>query len=257
VGESVAEPSKYYRNNTAAPIVLLDVMRKFGTKFFIFSSTAATYGEPQYSPMDEKHQNKPLSPYGMSKYFLEKVLEDYDKAYGIKSVRLRYFNASGASLDAKIGEDHDPETHLIPLVLMAATGERKNITVFGTDYPTADGTCIRDYIHILDLARAHAKGLEYLKNGGASISLNLGTGVGHSVKEVISVCETVCGKKVPVVFGDRRPGDPPSLVANPALAETVLGWKAEFTDLSSVVETAWKWMSGPRKGRYPAKTKKK
>lgn len=250
VPESVREPAKYYANNTAAPLVLLDAMKRHGAKRFIFSSTAATFGNPQYIPIDEKHPQDPINPYGMSKLMLERILGDFDPAWGLRSVKLRYFNACGASEDGRIGEDHDPETHLIPLVLMAAAGRRPNITVFGRDYPTPDGTCIRDYIHILDLARAHVMALDYLRKGGASIGLNLGTGKGHSVQEIIETCKRVTGLPIPLVEGDRRPGDPPELVANPALAEKTLGWKAQHQDLDSIVGTAWAWMNGPSKGRF-------
>ena len=243
VGESVTDPAKYYMNNTAGPLVLLEAMKKYQCKYFIFSSTCATYGNPQYIPIDEDHPQNPINPYGRSKLMLEKILEDYDHAYGIKSVRLRYFNACGASLDAVIGEDHDPETHLIPLVLMAIKGERNDITVFGTDYDTPDGTCIRDYIHVNDLGRAHIQALSYLLENSQSLSCNLGTGQGVSVKEIIEKAEKVTGFKVPVIYGDRREGDPPELVANPKLAKEKLNWEAEFKDVSKSLETAWNWMN--------------
>ncbi|HEY8402656.1 MAG TPA: UDP-glucose 4-epimerase GalE [Cytophagaceae bacterium] len=254
VGESVQNPAKYYFNNVCSPLVLLDVMRKHQCNNFIFSSTCATYGNPVYTPIDENHPQNPINPYGQSKYMLELILKDYNKAYGLNYVFLRYFNASGASEDGVIGEDHDPETHLIPLILDAAKGERANITVFGTDYDTPDGTCIRDYIHILDLGKAHIKALEYLINGGKSIACNLGTGKGASVKEVITIAEEVTGKKIPVVYGERRPGDPSELVANPALAKQVLGWEAEYKDLKEIIKTAWAWANGPRKGRFAPKS---
>lgn len=252
VGESVTDPGKYYDNNLSRPIVLLDAMRKHGCDKFILSSTCATYGNPEYVPMDEKHPQNPINPYGMSKLMLERVLADYDHAYGQRYVALRYFNAAGASPDGLIGEDHQPETHLIPLILEAADGRRENITVFGTDYPTPDGTCIRDYIHIVDLARAHVQALDYLREGKPSFACNLGTGVGRSVKEVIDVAEEVTGKTVPVVYGDRRAGDPPELVAAPALAKEVLGWEAEYKDVHETIKTAWGWMQGDLKGRFKA-----
>ena len=250
VGESVEQPDKYYRNNTMAPMVVLDAMRRHGCKQFIFSSTCATYGNPEYIPINEEHPQAPINPYGRSKLMLEWILEDYDRAYGIRSVKLRYFNACGASADGLIGEDHDPETHLIPLVLMTLTGERENVTVFGTDYDTPDGTCIRDYIHIVDLARAHVLALEHLKEGKPSFACNLGTGRGVSVQEIIDIAEKLTDKKVPVVYGDRRAGDPPQLVADPSLAKEVLGWEAEYKDVAESIRTAWQWMSHPHGGRY-------
>jgi UDP-glucose 4-epimerase len=250
VGESVTEPNKYYHNNMAAPLVLLDAMRKHGCHTFIFSSTCATYGSPQYMPMDEKHPQAPINPYGTSKLMLEMVLKDYAKAYDLKYVILRYFNASGCSADGLIGEDHTPESHLIPLILKAIKGERAAITVFGTDYDTEDGTCIRDYIHIEDLAEAHYLAYQHLSKCGGSDVFNLGTGQGYSVKQVIEVAEKVSGKKVPVVYGERREGDPPVLVANASKANTVLGWKPRYNDLNDIIRTAWAWESGPNNGRF-------
>jgi UDP-glucose 4-epimerase len=250
VGESVTEPAKYYQNNLASPLVLLNAMRKYNCKYIIFSSTCATYGNPQYVPMDEKHPQNPINPYGQSKLMLEKVIMDYEKAYGIKYVFLRYFNASGAAEDGKTGEDHTPETHLIPLVLEAALGLRKNITVFGTDYDTPDGSCIRDYIHVIDLGKAHLQALEYLVKGNPSLACNLGTGRGYSVKEVIHLAEEVTGLKVPVEYGERRAGDPPRLVAEPSLAKEKLGWVAEYKDLKDVIRSAWAWHNNANKGRY-------
>ncbi|CAN5345827.1 UDP-glucose 4-epimerase GalE [soil metagenome] len=250
VGESVAEPVKYYENNLAAPLVVLAAMRRHGVGQFILSSTCATYGDPQYVPIDEEHRQLPVNPYGWSKLMLERVLMDCGVAWGLRSVFLRYFNASGCSLDGAIGEDHDPETHLIPLVLMAAKGERDAITVFGTDYDTPDGTCIRDYIHVEDLASAHVKGLDYLREGGTTDWFNLGTGKGASVKEIIALAEEVTGRTVPVQVGERRPGDPSELVAKPAKAKEVLGWEAEHKNPRTMIESAWKWMSGARGGRY-------
>lgn len=250
VGESVENPLKYYRNNLAAPLNVLDAMHRHGAKRFIFSSTCATYGNPQKMPMDESHPQEPVNPYGASKLMLERVLKDCDTAWGLKSVFLRYFNASGCDAEGVIGEDHDPETHLIPRILMAVTGEIGSMTVFGTDYPTPDGTCIRDYIHVNDLARAHALALDYLRKGGDTTAVNLGTGRGFSVKEIISTAEDVTGKTVPVTYGPRRAGDPPELIANPAKAKEVLGWEAQFKDPRQHIESAWKWLTGPRKGRY-------
>jgi UDP-glucose-4-epimerase GalE len=250
VGESVTDPAKYYGNNLAAPIVLLDAMREHGVNIFIFSSTCATYGNPQYVPIDEKHPQNPINPYGASKLMLERVLADYSYAYGLKYAALRYFNAAGCSEDGLIGEDHNPETHLIPLVLEAAAGVREHITVFGTDYPTPDGSCIRDYIHVNDLARAHILAIDKLEEGAESFKCNLGTGIGHSVKELISAAERVTGKSIKVVLGERREGDPPELVAAPALAKELLGWEAEVKDLDVILKTAWAWISGPRKGHF-------
>lgn len=252
VGESVTQPNKYYHNNMAAPLVLLDVMREHDCHTFIFSSTCATYGNPEYVPIDEKHPQAPINPYGMSKLMLENVLKDYAKAYNLQYVILRYFNASGCSFDGKIGEDHTPETHLIPLILKAIKGERSAITVFGTDYDTPDGTCIRDYIHIEDLAEAHYLAFDYLSKGGESNVFNLGTGKGYSVKEVIDTVAKVSGMKVPVQYGERREGDPPVLVANATKANTILGWKPAYTDLEEIIRTAWNWENGPRKGRFNA-----
>jgi UDP-glucose 4-epimerase len=252
VGESVTNPLKYYQNNTAEPIKLLQVMQEFGCKVFVFSSTCATYGVPDKLPITETNQQNPINPYGQSKLMVEKILADCDTAWGLRSACLRYFNASGCSKDGQIGEDHDPETHLIPRVLMALTGEIDHIEVFGTDYDTPDGTCIRDYIHVEDLADAHARALDHLAAGGASVRCNLGTGVGVSVKEIIAAVEEITGRTVPVKYGPRRAGDPPSLVADPALAKELLGWVASRRDIREMVGPAWTWSSGPRGGRYPA-----
>ncbi len=250
VGESVTDPLKYYANNTAAPLTLLKAMRNHGCDKFILSSTCATYGDPQKIPMTESHPQQPINPYGHSKLMLERILKDCDGAYGLRSVRLRYFNASGCSLDGLIGEDHEPETHLIPNVLRAVKGEIGSVSVFGNDYPTADGTCIRDYVHVVDLARAHVSALNYLESGGESFSCNLGTGKGASVKEVIDAAEAVTGKSVPLEFGERREGDPPELIADPSLAKQLLGWEAEITDIKKIIETAWCWMNGAQGGKY-------
>ncbi|BCX49205.1 UDP-glucose 4-epimerase GalE [Haloferula helveola] len=250
VGESVTNPLKYYRNNTAEPLTLLEVMQDRGCKNFVFSSTCATYGVPAAIPITESNPQDPINPYGRSKLMLEWVLRDCEQAWGLKSACLRYFNASGAADDGSIGEDHDPETHLIPRVLMAVTGEISHVDVFGTDYPTPDGTCIRDYIHVADLADAHAKALSYLADGGDSVRCNLGTGVGVSVKEIIEAVEEVTGKEVPVKYGPRREGDPPQLLADPQLAKDVLGWEAAHKDVRDMVRSAWAWMSGPNQGHY-------
>lgn len=250
VGESVTDPLKYYRNNTAEPLTLLEVMQAHGCRNFVFSSTCATYGVPEAVPISESNPQAPINPYGRSKLMLEWILADCDRAWGLKSACLRYFNASGSSEDGLIGEDHDPETHLIPRVLMAVTGEIPHVDVFGTDYPTPDGTGVRDYIHVADLASAHSKALDHLGAGGDSIRCNLGTGVGVSVKEIIAAVEEVTGKKVPVQYGPRRAGDPPELLADPRLAKELLGWEAQHRDVRDMVRTAWTWLSGPRGGRY-------
>ena len=250
VGESVTDPLKYYRNNTADPLVLLEAMRDHGCRIFVFSSTCATYGTPEVLPITERSPQVPINPYGRSKLMMEWILRDCETAWGLKSACLRYFNASGCSADGLIGEDHDPEAHLIPRVLMALTGELDHIEVFGEDYDTPDGTCIRDYVHVEDLAEAHAKALDLLALGGASVQCNLGTGVGVSVKEIIRAAEEVTGLKVPVKYGPRRPGDPTRLVADPTLAGGVLGWTAKNREIQRMIRPAWKWMTGPRGGRF-------
>lgn len=241
VGESVTEPGKYYTNNLAATLTLLQVMVQAGVKRFIFSSTAAVYGEPEYVPIDEAHPKKPINPYGRSKWMVEQVLEDFDRAYGLKSVCLRYFNAAGADPGGRLGERHEPETHLIPLVLQAASNRRRAITVFGRDYDTPDGTCIRDYIHVIDLVDAHSLALDYLRHGGDSESFNLGNGNGFSVQEVINTARRVTGCEILVVDAPRRPGDPPRLVAEASKARSVLGWQPRFGDLETIVAHAWAW----------------
>lgn len=250
VGESVTNPLKYYRNNTAEPLALLEVMQEKGCKNFVFSSTCATYGVPESVPIVETNAQNPINPYGRSKLMLEWILRDCDAAWGLRTVALRYFNASGSSEDGKIGEDHNPETHLIPRVLMAVTGEISHLDVFGTDYPTPDGTCIRDYIHVDDLASAHAKAIAHLAAGGDSLACNLGTGVGVSVKEIITAVEDVTGRPVPVKYSARRAGDPPQLLADPSFAKEKLGWVAAHKDVRDMVRSGWAWISGPRNGRY-------
>ncbi len=242
VGESVKEPGKYYENNTAGVLTLLEEMRKAGVGKFIFSSTAAIFGEPEYVPIDEKHPKNPQSPYGDSKYAVERMLESYDTAYGLKSVCLRYFNASGSDPDGELGEYHTPEEHLIPLVMHAALGKRPDIKIFGSDYDTPDGTCIRDYIHIADLAQAHLLAVHHLRKDGASKRYNLGNGVGYSVREVIDTVEKVICKPVPKVEAARRPGDPARLIASSALIEKELGWKPKYTNLEEIVQHAWNWL---------------
>jgi len=241
VGESVEKPSMYYRNNVTNTQTLLDAMVEHRVLNFIFSSTAATFGEPEYTPIDEKHSQNPINPYGHSKLMVEQILADFDHAYGLKSVSLRYFNAAGADPDGELGERHVPETHLIPLVLQAASGKRENITIFGNDYDTPDGTCVRDYIHINDLCSAHLLALEYLVEGGETKAYNMGNGQGYSIKEVIDVAKSVTGNDFTVIMGERRDGDPARLVADSALLQSSLGWKPEYPDLETIIRHAWEW----------------
>lgn len=241
VGESVRNPAKYYQNNLVGTLNLFDAMRAHGVNKLVFSSTAAIFGVPQYVPIDELHPQVPINPYGMTKWVTEQILRDYDAAYGMRSVALRYFNAAGAAPDAALGERHDPETHLIPLALRAAKGELPELTVFGTDYDTPDGTCIRDYIHIVDLCDAHVLALQHLTSGGESRAYNLGNGQGYSVNEVIQVAKRVSGKKIPVQYGPRRAGDPPRLVADASNIRKDWGWTPKFASLEQIVEHAWQW----------------
>ncbi|AMA09405.1 UDP-glucose 4-epimerase GalE [Picosynechococcus sp. PCC 73109] len=241
VGESVTAPAKYYRNNVVGTLTLLEAMIAAGVKQFVFSSTCATYGEPSEIPIPEAHPQNPINPYGMSKLMVEKMLWDFDRAYGLRSVMFRYFNAAGADPNGHLGEDHNPETHLIPLVLFAALGQREHISIFGTDYPTPDGTCVRDYIHVSDLADAHVLGLEYLLQGGATNAFNLGNGNGFSVKEVIEAARKITAKEIKAIATDRRPGDPPSLVGSSEKARTVLGWQPQYADLETILQHAWHW----------------
>ena len=243
VGESMSEPRKYFRNNTVNTLTLLDTMLERGVKRIVFSSTCATYGDPVRIPIDESHPQAPVNPYGESKLFVERILHWYGRAYGLRSVALRYFNASGADPDGVIGEDHDPETHLIPLVIEAALGRRPPVSVFGTDYPTPDGTAIRDYIHVTDLADAHVLALDYLADGGDSTAINLGTGKGHSVREVIETVEQVGGRPVPRTNSPPRAGDPPQLVADAGRARQVLAWRPRYPEMRTIIEHAWRWHS--------------
>ncbi|HVR73903.1 MAG TPA: UDP-glucose 4-epimerase GalE [Planctomycetota bacterium] len=254
VGESVGHPEMYYRNNVAGTLNLLDAMWKLRVRKLVFSSTAAVYGDPEYVPIDEDHRQAPLNPYGRSKLVVEWMLRDYREARGLESVALRYFNAAGASLDGLTGEDHDPETHLIPRILLAAKGEIPLVTILGTDYDTPDGTCIRDYVHVEDLADAHVLALDRLERGGAPPALNLGTGKGHSVREVIACAERVTGRKVPVAEGARREGDPAVLVAASDRARRLLGWEPRHAQLESIVRSAWKWLEGGGRYRKPKET---
>ncbi|MCY7345172.1 MAG: UDP-glucose 4-epimerase GalE [Pyrinomonadaceae bacterium] len=241
VGDSVKNPNIYYENNVVKTLKLLDVLVGGNVKRFVFSSTAAVFGEPQRIPIDETHPQNPNSPYGWSKLMVEQILHSYDTAYNLKFVALRYFNACGAS-DSH-GEDHDPETHLIPLILFAAQGKRDSIAIFGDDYPTPDGTAIRDYIHIADLSQAHLLALKHLRNGGASEFVNLGNGGGYSVREVIAAAKKITGKEIETIIAPRRAGDPSRLVADAKKAREVLGWNPQFPEIEKIIESAWKWHS--------------
>lgn len=241
VGESVEKPSKYYHNNVAGTLSLLETMRHCGVDKIIFSSTCATYGIPEQIPIGENHPQAPINPYGRSKLMIEWILEDFWKAYGIKYICLRYFNAAGADPEVEIGEKHDPETHLIPLVLDTALGRRAQIEIYGTDYDTPDGSCIRDYIHVTDLASAHLLALEYLQKGGDSNKFNLGNGTGFSVKDVIATATEISGRPILSVNSRRRAGDPAVLVGDSDKIKKVLGWKPQHHHLAEIIETAWHW----------------
>jgi UDP-glucose-4-epimerase GalE len=247
VGDSVREPGKYYQNNLVNTLNLLDCLRRHDIQRFVFSSTAATYGVPERVPIPEDAAQHPINPYGSSKLAVEQALADYSAAYGWGTAALRYFNAAGASSDGALGEDHDPETHLIPLILKSVLGQRPALQIFGTDYPTPDGTCIRDYIHVEDLADAHLLALEKLAPG-QRLTYNLGIGRGYSVREVIRTAEDVTGKPVPVKEAPRRPGDPPSLVASSDKIRRELGWSPRFTELRAIIETSWRWHSTHPRG---------
>ena len=245
VGESMEQPQKYFTNNVVNTLNLLDIMHDTGIGYIVFSSTCATYGLPEHIPIDESHPQQPVNPYGESKLFIERALKWYGMAHGLRSVALRYFNAAGADTDREIGEDHEPETHLIPLVIQAALGQREKVSIFGTDYPTADGTAIRDYVHVTDLGDAHVRALEYLLGGGESIALNLGTGSGYSVRDVITSVENASGRKVPVMNAPRRAGDPPELVADATAAKRWLGWEPRHSSLDNITRTALEWHQSP------------
>jgi UDP-glucose 4-epimerase len=254
VGESVAQPGRYYDNNLGNTVRLLEAMVRHGVGRFIFSSTAAIFGEPDYLPIDEAHPKRPINPYGRSKWMVEQVLEDFDHAFGLRACCLRYFNAAGADPDGELGECHQPETHLVPLVLQVAAGRRPSITVYGKDYPTPDGTCIRDYIHVTDLCDAHLLALRALEAGAASSRYNLGNGAGYSNLEVITTAECVTGRKIKHDFGPRRPGDPPRLVADAARARSELGWTPRFAGMDVIIEHAWRWEReyfGPHRAAAP------
>ncbi|HUQ31330.1 MAG TPA: UDP-glucose 4-epimerase GalE [Pyrinomonadaceae bacterium] len=244
VGESVTEPALYYENNVVQGAALLGALLSAGVRRVVFSSTCATYGEPQRMPLDEGHPQLPANPYGWSKLFVERIMADYDRAYDLKFVALRYFNASGAIPGR--GEHHEPESHLIPLVLKAAQGGLPHVTVFGNDYPTPDGTCVRDYIHVADLAEAHALSLDYLRAGNPSTAINLGNGLGYSVLEVIEASRRVTGKEIKVEMQGRRPGDPSHLVSDSSRAHELLGWQPRHPDIEAIIGSAWEWHT-----RYP------
>jgi len=241
VGESMTDPGKYFRNNVANTLNLLEAMRAASVRAIVFSSTCATYGVPDAVPIAEDHPQRPVNPYGESKLFIERALHWHGVAHGLRWMALRYFNAAGADPDGEIGEDHEPETHLIPLAIETALGRRSELQVMGTDYPTPDGTAVRDYIHVTDLADAHVRALRYLAEGGTSGSLNLGTGNGHSVREVVAMVERVSGRKVNTRNAPRRAGDPPALVAAPGRARELLGWESRWSSLESIVRTAFRW----------------
>jgi UDP-arabinose 4-epimerase len=243
VGESMSDPAKYFRNNTVGTLNLLEAMRSAKVDRIVFSSTCATYGNPVRVPIDEAHPQAPVNPYGESKLMVEKMLRWYGECYGLRWMALRYFNAAGADPDGEIGEDHDPETHLIPLVIGAVLGTRSPVKIFGTDYDTADGTAVRDYVHVMDLADAHLRALQRLDDGAASQAFNLGTGRGHSVREVVTAVARAAGKTVPAIESPRRAGDPATLVADPARSREVLGWTCRYPTLDAIVEHAWKWHS--------------
>jgi UDP-glucose 4-epimerase len=240
VGESVKDPVSFYENNVIGTLTLLSAAQAAGVKAFVFSSTCATYGLPQSVPLDESHQQVPINPYGRTKYIVEQALADYDQYKGLRSVILRYFNAAGADFEGRIGEWHTPETHAIPLAIGAALGRRQGFKVFGSDYDTRDGTCVRDYIHVLDLADAHVRAVEYLLDGGDSVALNLGTGTGTTVKELLGTIETVSNRPFPVEYVGRREGDSTTLVANNDKARDILGWSPKY-DLTEIIQSAWNW----------------
>jgi len=241
VGESMQQPGKYYQNNVAGTLNLLDAIITHGVPPIIFSSTAAIFGEPQYTPIDEQHPTQPINPYGKTKWMIEHILADYGRAHQLKFTCLRYFNAAGADPEGQLGERHEPETHLIPLVLQAASGRRPHLTIFGQDYDTPDGTCIRDYIHVYDLCQAHLLALEQLWQGADSTAYNLGNGTGFSVKQVIETANLVTGKTIPIVMGTRRKGDPARLVADSTHAKLKLNWRPQYADLATIITHAWQW----------------
>ncbi len=246
VGESVIDPGKYYRNNVAGTLTVLEAMCSHKIKKMVFSSTCATFGTPEQVPIEEDAPQRPINPYGASKLMIERMLADFHAAHGLGFVSLRYFNAAGADPDGEIGESHDPETHLIPLVLQAALGQQASIKIFGDDYPTVDGTCVRDYVHVTDLAEAHVRALTYLADNGPGVAFNLGTGRGYSVREVIETAKAVTGRVIPEVIAPRRSGDPPELVASPGRVRHILGWEPRHSTLEEIISTAWGWLGERR-----------
>jgi UDP-arabinose 4-epimerase len=244
VYESMIDPQKYYRNNVGGTLNLLEAMRRHKCDKIVFSSTCATYGLPDKLPLSEDHPQRPISPYGRSKLMIEEILKDYERAYGLRHAALRYFNAAGSDPDSQIGERHDPETHLVPLVIGAAQGLRPFVNICGGDYPTLDGTAVRDYIHVTDLAQAHVAAAQNLLDGGLSFTLNLGTGEGYTVRQVVDMVEKISGKPVPVREAERRLGDPPALFADASAARSLLNWRPRYSDIESVVATAWRWHEG-------------
>lgn len=243
VGESISDPAKYYNNNVGGTLCLLRAMRQADVARIVFSSTCATYGVPHSIPISEDHPQDPINPYGRSKFMVEQILQDYSRSNDLRAVALRYFNAAGADPDGEIGEAHDPESHLIPIVLKVAAGQEKVVTVFGDDYATSDGTCIRDYTHVSDLAAAHVLALDKIDAGPAFAAYNLGTGSGLSVREIVDLARKITGRDIAIEMGARRPGDPPSLVANAERAKDVLGWQPKLSTAQAMIETAWKWMN--------------
>lgn len=241
VGESVKKPLKYYKNNVANTLTLLEAMSSAGVKNLVFSSTCATYGIPNQIPISEDESQKPVNPYGRSKLMVERILQDVSAAHNLRSVCFRYFNAAGADPEGRLGEDHVPETHLIPLVLLTALGHRKAFSIYGTDYPTFDGTCVRDFIHVADLASAHVLGLQYLLNGGDTSVFNLGNGNGYSIRQVLKTAEKVTGRSISSIECERRPGDPPELVGSSERAKAILGWEPEYSDIQTIITHAWQW----------------
>ena len=243
VGESVIQPAKYYRNNVSGTLNLLEVMTEFKVRQLVFSSSCTVYGHPATLPIAEGHPRVPISPYGRTKFMVEEILKDFENAYGLKYLSLRYFNAAGADLAGEIGEEHEPETHLIPLALLAALGVFKEFHLYGTDYPTPDGTCIRDYVHVNDIADAHIRGLEHLMSNGESDFFNLGNGEGYSVREVLKTAQEISGRDIRIIEDTRRPGDPDRLVSDSRKAQKVLGWTPRYPDLKTIIGTAWSWHS--------------